>query len=385
MIHFLEAKSPFLSMGAYLETIGRPVASRISIRNYDDMPNWSVQPAGTYIFAAIDFLLPAGRALAGELYDQLVASGSRALNSPHSTRLRLDLLEELHRAGMNRFRAVRGSDDFRSLRFPVFVREEHGHHGSLTPLLNSHSEVEAGLGWAIARGHRLSELLVVEFCDTSDADGLFRKYAAFIVGTEIIPRSLNYGRKWMLKQAGTEFSAPMIAEENAFIFGNPHEKELRRIFSIAKIEYGRIDYAIKDGVIQTWEINLTPTIGRRRGTGSRVPEELRPLRGEGQDDFFRRFQAALEALDSGEDGRPIPIHFKPESLRAAGTITRFPKPGWKSRIRKSLRPLRPVFQRVAEALSPILVRAARLRTRARRGPERRPTVPRPDSVSINES
>lgn len=368
MIHFLEAKSPFLSIGAYLETVGRPVASRISIRNYDDMASWSVQPSGTYIFAAIDFLLPAGRALAGELYDQLVAGGCRVLNSPHATLLRLPLLEELHRLGMNRFRAVRGSDDFRGLRFPVFVREEHGHHGSLTPLLSTHAEVEAGLGWAIARGHRVDELLVVEFCDTSDADGLFRKYAAFIVGNEIIPRSLNYGRKWMLKQSGTEFSAPMIAEENAFILGNPHEEELRRIFSRAKIDYGRIDYALKDGVIQTWEINLTPTIGRRRGTNSKVPEALQPLRREGQDIFFRRFQAALEALDAGEEGRAIPIRFEPESVRAAGRITRFPRPGWKARLRKTLRPLRPVAQRFAEALSPILVRAARLRARRRGSP-----------------
>jgi hypothetical protein len=37
------------------------------------------------------------------------------------------------------------------------------------------------------RGYDREDLLVVEFCDTSDADGIFRKYAAFRVGNAIIP------------------------------------------------------------------------------------------------------------------------------------------------------------------------------------------------------
>jgi len=33
---------------------------------------------------------------------------------------------------------------------------------------------------------------------------------------------------------------------------------LRRIFDIAGIDYGRIDYSLRDGAVETWEINTNP-------------------------------------------------------------------------------------------------------------------------------
>ena len=160
--------------------------------------------------------------------------------------------------------------------------------------------MQAALARAIVRAHRLSELLVVEFTDTADAEGLFRKYAAFIVGSEIIPRGLARGRQWMLKIAGTEFTASMVREEREYVFENPHERELRRIFEIARVEYGRIDYSVKDGVLQTWEINSNPTIGRgQRPRPGSIPEALVPLRQATKEHFYRKFQAAFEGIDTG--------------------------------------------------------------------------------------
>lgn len=133
-----------------------------------------------------------------------------------------------------------------------------------------------------------------EFCDTSDGDGYFREYAAFVVGSEIMPRSLSLGRSWALKHSGTEFSREMLAEENAFILANPHEAQLRRIFEMARAGYGRIDYAVKDGQVETWEINLNPTIGRGQGQSRGIiPEELQPFREEARRHFSSRFEAAL--------------------------------------------------------------------------------------------
>ena len=42
-----------------------------------------------------------------------------------------------------------------------------------------------------------------------------------------------------------------IAEELRYLRENPHEAELREIFSLARVEYGRIDYGVVDGRIQT--------------------------------------------------------------------------------------------------------------------------------------
>ena len=40
---------------------------------------------------------------------------------------------------------------------------------------------------------------------------------------------------------------------------------LRRVFAVAGVDYGRVDYGVLDGVPQVWEINLNPTIGRPAG------------------------------------------------------------------------------------------------------------------------
>jgi hypothetical protein len=52
----------------------------------------------------------------------------------------------------------------------------------------------------------------------------------------------------------------LVDEELAYVRTNPHQADLREIFAAARIDYGRIDYAIKDGRIQVWEINTNPQI-----------------------------------------------------------------------------------------------------------------------------
>ena len=45
----------------------------------------------------------------------------------------------------------------------------------------------------------------------------------------------------MLKFAGTDFSMSMAREELEYVQRNPHDEEVREIFAIANIDYGRID------------------------------------------------------------------------------------------------------------------------------------------------
>jgi hypothetical protein len=365
MIHFLMPRDEDYTVREYLGFWGRGVAGEMAILHYEDLPARTELPGGTWILTAVDHLTPEGRRVVADLCDQRARSGAgaRTLNSPLTTLRRLELLEELQRRGLNNHRAVRAEGDLAGLEFPVFLREERWHTGALTPLLRTPAELEAALARAIVRAHRLSELLVVEFTDTSDAQGFFRKYAAFIVGREIIPRSLAHGRAWMLKFGGSEFTAAMVHEERDYVFENPHERELRAIFEVARVEYGRIDYAVKDGAIQTWEINSNPTIGRGQGAGTRViPPELQPFRQAAKERFYERFRAAFEAVDSG--GRtpaPISVRDSPENLRQSVTMTEVERKGGRfPALRKALRPIRPLLDRIAGVASPILVKAARL-------------------------
>ena len=41
---------------------------------------------------------------------------------------------------------------------------------------------------------------------------------------------------------------------------NPHERALREIFQLARIDYGKIDYAILGDRLQIWEINTNPVV-----------------------------------------------------------------------------------------------------------------------------
>ena len=321
MIHFVVPADQEFGMRDYLSLWGSSLADRVRILHYESLPVLSHLNSGTYILAALDQLRPPMLGLVQQLHQRLSGvDGFRILNHPTRTLRRYDLLTELRRMNRNEFGAVRATENAGELRFPVFVRAESSHTGALSPLLHSASEVEAAIGRALIQGYQLRDLLVVEFCDTVDANGYYRKYAAFAVGNRVIARSLSYGRRWLLKHAGIEFSRAMVAEELEYVQQNPHESELAEIFEIAGVGYGRIDYAIKNNRVQTWEINLNPTIGRgQRPSSSRIPAELAPLREEVKQCFYSRFQSAMEHLDFSTPRSAIHISYDERMVRAAAS------------------------------------------------------------------
>ncbi len=101
----------------------------------------------------------------------------------------------------------------------------------------------------------------VEFCDISDAKGVYRKYSACRVGDKIIPRSIFFDTKWMQKLSGDTFADenPYLYDElNSYQQENPHAEELMKVYEAAGLQYGRVDYGVKDGEVQVWEINTNP-------------------------------------------------------------------------------------------------------------------------------
>ena len=298
MIYYLTLEGRWM-FKEYLEYWGRELAgSEIEILHYEQLLSQKRFAPGTYVFSTRDEVSPAmGRFIDALAADLKAWPGATIYNDPHRTLQRFDLHQELWARGRSGFRSRRIADDLSELHFPLFIRSESGHDGALSPLLHSHGEIETWVGRARALGRRRRDLMVVEFCDTADGAGWYRKYAAFCVGGRIVARSLNYGRRWMLKFAGNEFSTAMAEEELEYVRSNPHESELKEIFEIARIDYGRIDYSMKDGRVQPWEINLNPTIGRGLKPSSRVIEpELRAIREQTKEAFYARFNAAWAAV-----------------------------------------------------------------------------------------
>jgi hypothetical protein len=345
----------------YLELWGKDLASRLEVLPCEELAGRRSLEPGTYVLAALDQMSAAAGRLVADMHRHLSGrDGFRFLNHPTATLRRFELLSELRRLGRNDFRAFRATGDLAELRFPVFLREERAHDGAISPLFHSLKEVEAGIGRALVTGYRLSDLLVIEFLDTADAGGTYRKYAAFVVGGRVIARSLASGRGWMLKFHGTDWTREVAEEELSYVAGNPHAAELAEIFRIAGVQYGRIDYAVKDGRIQTWEINLNPTVGRglRPSSGS-VPADLEPIRTEVKRTFYGRFREALEAVDLPSGGRPaVPVAFDP---RAVGEISshRPPRRRILGPLPRALRPARPLLEPLAAPVFRALGRMAR--------------------------
>ena len=354
----------------YLANRARGIADRFRVIHYEDFPSRTAFERGTYVLAGFARMSPPLRRLVADVDGQLRrAEGMRLLNDPARTMARFELLEALSREKRNDFRAVRAGGDLAGLRYPVFLRSETTHDGALSPLLRTRREIEAAIGRALVRGRRLDDLLVVEFCDTADGDGLYRKYSAFVVGERVLARNLEISRRWVVKDSVREFTRATVDEERDFVFGNPHAEPLAEIFRLAGVQYGRIDYAMKDGRVQTWEINLHPTIGPvPHPTPDQIPPDLRPICEESRRRFYAGFEEAWKAVDLDANGRP-PVRVSPAGSPVSGEP---PVPGAGRRIlraaRRSLSPLRPALEALAAPVFPLIGRVARrVRARRRRG------------------
>lgn len=227
----------------------------------------SVAP-GTFIFTDFERLAPPALQAVVSLHRRLASldCGLVLLNDPAIVPGRFALLKRLKAAGLNGFDVHRLEDRRAIRRFPVFVRWESRHDPPLTGLIESAAALETAIGGLPERVRNDPDLMIVEYGAAPSADGRFRKYSAFKVGDAIYPQHCFTGQGWYIKFSEAILGEAERAENRAYIDENPHAAQLERIFDLAGIDYGRIDYGIVDGRVQTFEINNNPTVmSRPRG------------------------------------------------------------------------------------------------------------------------
>ena len=153
---------------AYCQNRGRAIADRFETRLYDLVEPEIRVPAGAQIFSALDRLTDCQRRIAETIWDAHAAAAPQSprLNDPRRVLLRFPLLTTLHDQGVNAYQAFRAADLRQVVRFPVFVRHMYDHSGPRTQLLHSRREVMGALCALRLRGHRLQDLIIVEFCNT---------------------------------------------------------------------------------------------------------------------------------------------------------------------------------------------------------------------------
>jgi hypothetical protein len=282
-------------MGGFLATWGKALAGRVTILSYEQIFSRlpAALPPGTYIFTCLGRSLGSrnppsrSRQLVSQLRSELANryGPGCALNDPASSLNRIELLHLLSKRGINAFGIYRAGEIPEPGHFPVFLRPASGSQWQPLPLLQDREEYRQ----ALAQAPSLDDQIVIEFCDTRDHLGIYRKYGAFVIGDRIVPRHLFFSREWLVKSA--DLTGPdQLAEEMAYLESNPHADVLLDACRLAHIGYGRIDYAVRDGRVQIWEINTTPTIFNPPG-----PDDA--VRARAHEHFVAAFAAALNAID----------------------------------------------------------------------------------------
>lgn len=295
----------------FLKGLGREIAPIFQTGLYHQLADASELPVGTYIFSDLEMASPLQREILGQLWRQLEAHrGSRLLNHPLKAMGRYDLLKALHADGTNDYRAFHIDEIPSDLRFPAFIRVESDHQGSRTPLVQDWPALDQWLVKAVLGGVDQHRLLVTEFSETKGKDRLYRKYGAFKVGDRVIPRLIHFGSEWMVKSPDLVF-AEGVEEEREFMENNPYEAEIRRIFELAAIDYGRMDFAVRDGKLVVWEINTNPII-------THPPEKYKPAHMPAQQRFAAQMIDALKAINLPASSARVPVQLSLRGMLESG-------------------------------------------------------------------
>ncbi len=334
MIFYVVTGAHFYTTTAYLGSWGKSLASQVKVLFYENLTSMKRLPGGTYIFADIERLDPAEAEIAAQIWQDLSNSPHqlRLLNHPTRSMRRYELLRTLYKHGSNKFNIYRLTELQTPQSFPVFIRGENDHGGSLTPLLYTPEELETAIREIDRQGKSRSDKVIVEFCDTSSQDGVFRKYSAFIVDDQIIPTHMFFSGSWMTKVEKIDrMNEVLLLEERQFVEENPHEHELRKIAQVARINYGRIDYAVLNDEVQIWEINTNPMLPRLSfGGASREPVLQHST---------ERLNAAFQAINCRLDPKiRIETSVDPQKLKRLGKfMLDFVPPHYSLYVRRRLR------------------------------------------------
>jgi len=291
MIHYLVTRAHPYTIELFIAKFAPELRRFVKVLFYEELETLRELRAGTYVFSDIERLGRREAENAAKVWNVLKGSPSafRVLNHPTTSMKRYELLKSIQRV---RHEAIYAYDVYRltegraPTRFPVFVREENEHTGTRAEIRPSYSmqELEVEIERLISEGRWRDNLIVVELVDTSDEQKIFRKYSAFIAHGRVFPEHVLFSGGWLVKVPKV-INRDTHAEQARYRQLNPHERELREVCALARIEYGRIDYAIKDGKLCIWEINTNPALGMPMSDGQvdQTIEILRWLNIEGGD------------------------------------------------------------------------------------------------------
>lgn len=269
-------------------------AGKVRGATYHEMFKSEYLPRATYVFTDMDRLSPREHEQASRSYRMLKENGIPALNDPARFLGRYGLLRRLHREGINSFNAYRVDSFETPKRWPVFLRAEGDHKRPLSGLIKNQAELDATVARLVDEGAPVGTLLIIEYAAEEVRPGLYRKLSVFRVGERMVTFTCVHDDQWLVKYGKPAIAPPeLYQEEYEMVANNPYGPEMRRIFEVAGLEYGRVDFGLAEGRPQIYEVNSNPDVKLHpKSNGVELRDRSNAL-------FKQNYLAAIEALDAG--------------------------------------------------------------------------------------
>lgn len=115
----------------------------------------------------------------------------------------------------------------------------------------------------------------------------------------------------MLKWDTSEHGERAMQQHLDYVLGNPHEAAPRRIFALAGVDYGRIDYGVRGETLQVWEINTNPTLGPSRGPVHTRLTQIEVMLQPARTVHHNALRQAVRALDHETDPKHVAVRIDP--------------------------------------------------------------------------
>lgn len=260
MIRYFSTAEHSGTMGKWIKVMGPRLPVAVELLTYDPATLKNLAGPATFIFSDLERLSGddlTGAALAWARLRK--AGGSRLLNHPTRAMRRYELLRSLYEAGINEFNVYRLTEARRPKRYPVFVRREDTHGGRRSPMIRNDAEFDRVVRYVMDNGTFRDTLVAIEYCDTAGEDGVRRKYGCSCIGGAIVPSDVMLSTHPFVKAVDSVVDEKALKEESRYLDENPHAERIAEIFKLARIDYGRMDYGIRNGRVQVWEINTNPS------------------------------------------------------------------------------------------------------------------------------
>lgn len=281
---------------------GKPFRNSILPLSYSWAANLNSFSGGIFLFSDLEILtdkeMSNARLLAERISKQ--KEDFLILNDPRKALTKLEVLQNLHKAGINQYRAYSLCDYKNIKKFPVFLKGAGNHGGPASKLLYSRKEIEAHLK-SVNINPQSHDFFLVEHLLTDQQMGYYTKFSYYKFGPHVFPRHVFFNKDWMIK-VRDRLSPSLANFEREFMLNDPHRETILQVFEECNLEYGRVDYSLLDGKPQIWKINTNPNWALTRYTETPFKRHLHELF---YSEFIPRLENMIKLFPTKESKQPF--------------------------------------------------------------------------------